>query len=627
MPDGPDSALCCLCAACNELDFPLNQPDPYVYKPDTFVALCVPRDQPVPSAPVSTLAHTTTIETATCTITIHYSDAAMLTVSPNGSRTVIFSGDLYRPQADHPGDAVLRLYDRRGIDFAEDLHGAFALLLVDTQAGEILSVTDRENSVKLLVQWAGESLVVSNSAYLQPTRGLAIDRAAVAAYLAAGFSYNDRTLYAGVHMLDGASVYRLRDGKLDQRPYWKFVFSPSGAPLETLKQELADRLIEAVRVRVRADRPTYLSLSAGEDARAILGALAKLGVPDVCCFTYTLNEAGQPDSDEALSAQLARMAGYSHRLVRSFDGDAVSVIRRNASMGGGMAQVCDEVDAWLTLGAQVEGKPMPVMFTGDTRFFRFDFEVRSAQDATFGSYMPDFTVLSWLRPLIGERHYGDFLDATRSDLAEAVRRVGPTDDGYELRDMLGFHHIHSRLTGTWREYYAGRWFRQARPLLDDDILDLFLRTPTPLRRNKRLYIATVSELFPQIFAVPRAASASYATYWPEAIRRQNAGLRALVEGRPSPLDDVIAPEILLDLLSSDLPSITRANSLLGAAVKSGYRALKRLNWRWMPFARPSLFRTAVPAQKFLTRALVLREFLADRAEQKPAARVENRFTG
>jgi hypothetical protein len=584
---------------------------PLTPKPEAFLAIFEPR-APVSSPRLtSALAFHVSAETDAYTVRIEYNNRDMLTISRDGMQMVLFSGDLYRP-ANADGSTILALYQRLGPAFAAELHGAYTLLLIDRATGQILLVTDRENSVKLLAQWRGPTLIVSNALALQPTAGLSIDRAAVASYLAAGFSYNDRTLYEGIRMLDGASVYRPRGGKLDQTRYWQFVFQPSNAPLESLKKDLGDLLIEAVRIRLRADRVPWLSLSAGEDARAILGALSALKVPNVQTFSYALG-GGTPDSDEFLSAQLAAMVGYPHRIIRSYDGSATQVIERNVALGGGMAQVCDEVDAWVTLGADVQDGPMPVLFTGDTRFFRFDFEVQSVADATFGSYMPDFTALSWLRPLIGPARYDELLAATRGDLADVVARMPPTSDGYELRDMLGFHQIHSRLTGTWREYFAGRYFRQARPLLDDDILDLFLRTPTALRRQKRLYIATVSAMFPQLFAVPRAASASYAAYWPDALQHQHSELRALIDGHPSPLDDVIAPDILLGLLDADLTSLTRRNDLATRAIKRGYHLLKQANWRWMPFARPSLFRPAVPARKFLTRALVLRGFLAESA--------------
>ncbi len=562
------------------------------HKPESFRASFEPRGHAIPARPAAALPFHAALETDAYRIALDYNNRAMLTISADSQRLVVLSGDLYRPE-NADGSAILNLYGRLGPAFAAALHGAYSLLLIDREAGQILLVTDRENSIKLL----------------QPTGGRRIDRAAVASYLAAGFNYSDRTLYDGIRLLDGASLYRLRAGQLEQTRYWQFRFNPSRAPLAALKKDLGDLLIEAVRLRLRSDRAPYLSLSAGEDARALLGVLAALKVPDVQCFSYALG-SGAPGSDELLSGQLAAVAGYQHQIVRSFNGSAAQVIGRNVELGGGMTQVCDEVDAWVTLGEAAQNGPMPVLLTGDTRFFRFDFEVKSVEDATAGSYMPDFTVLAWLRPLIGQPRYDEFLAATRSDLADVVERMPPASDGYELRDMLGFQQIHSRLTGTWREYFAGRYFHQARPLLDDDILDLFLRTPTALRRQKRLYLATVSAMFPQLFAIPRAASASYASYWPDALRQQRDELCRLIEGKPSPLDAVIEPDILLALLSADLPSLTHSSDQLTRSIKRGYRLLKRINWRWMPFARPSLFHSAVPAHKFLTRALVVRGFLS-----------------
>ncbi len=537
----------------------------------------------------------------------------MLTTSADGQCFVVLCGDLYQPESAESGQVILDLYAGRGRDFIKDLHGLFALLLVDRRADEIILATDRDSSFKVFVSWENGTLIASNSLYLHPVQGRPIDRAAVACYLAAGYAYNDRTPYEGVRVLESGSTYHLHDAKLDHVKYWRYQFdaTPKSTPLESLKKDLRDLVIEAIRLRLRSDRAPWLSLTGGYDSRVILAVLAKcLRVPDVQCFSYAYGEV-LPDSDESYAGRLAALCGYSHQIVPSFDGDVLRVIQRNGHLCGGSADVSDEIDAWFTLGTNVAAGPMPVLFSGDTRFLSFDFDIKNVRDATTGSYMPDFNVLSWTKSLLGAATYREFASAVDNELDIAVKRTPPSDDLYAFRDMLGFEQAHVRLTGPWREYFPGRFFKQARPFLDDSLLELFLRLPTDLRRAKRLYMETFTEMFPELFALPRATSASYASYWRPAIQRQSAELIRLVEGQPSPLDDVIEPDILVALLNTDLTSYTRTYSFTRSALKKSYAWLKRTGLPGLPATRPSLFKKPVAEHRFLSRALTLRSFMAE----------------
>ncbi len=537
----------------------------------------------------------------------------MLTTSADGQCTLLLAGEIYRLQTPNTGETLLGLYERQGLDFVQGLNGAFCLLLVDRRSDLITVATDRENTFKVLVSDFDNQLVISNSIYLQPVRGARIDRTALACYLAAGYVFNDRTLFEGVRVLDSSSIYCVEGHSLRQHKYWRFAFAPStrNVPVSTLQHELGDLLVEAVRVRTQGSQPAYLSLTAGTDSRAILGILAdSLHLADVRCFTYAHGPV-KPGSDEQLAGPLAALSGYQHTIIPSFDGDVVSTVKRNGRLGGGMAQVCDEVDAWIRLGASLGDGPKPVLLTGDTRFIGLDFRMMTDEDAAAGAFMTDFTALAWLEQGIGSAAYHEFVAATRSEIDLAVKKLLPTQNRFDLRDLLRFDQVHSRRTATWREYYCGRFFRPAHPFLDDDILEFFCQLPYELRREKRLYLDTVTRMFPRLFALPLATSASYASFWRAAIREQHSSIRSLIQGEPSPFDDIIAPELLTALLDAERTSVARSKHLAKAALKKTYHLLKRAGLHHVGYAVPSLFRQSVSAQTFVTRALTLRCFLAE----------------
>ncbi len=583
-------------------------------RPNSFVAFFDPKQGAVESVKGAVrLPFKVTVETNEYTATIFYGERDMLTVSPDGQQTLVFAGELYRPRSANTGQTLLGLYEKQGLDFVRDVNGNFSLLLIDRATHQILIATDRGNTFKVLVSWAGDSLIASNSIYLQPLHGARLDRTAVATYLSMSYIYNQRTPFEGLSILDGASVYQLHERKLSPHKYWQFIFQPdTSASVQTLQKEFGDVLVEAVRIRLQPDYKTYLSLSGGYDSGGILGILAALQVPDVRCFSYA---HGQPraDSDERVAQQMAALYGYEHQIIPAFDGDIVAAIQRNGHLGGGMTRPADEVDAWMRLGAIVENGPLPVLFNGTTHLHKPDWEIRNVADSVASAHMFDFSLLDWLKKSIGSSAYDEYVASTRAEIDLAVKRVPPTKDGLDLRDMLRFDQIHSRQALTWREYYSGRFFRSASPLLDDDLVDFLLRVPSPLRRARRIYIDTITAMFPRLFALPRARSASYSTYWNDAIKRQKSDLYAFIQGQSSPLDEIIAPEILLALLDTDLAAHTRPNAFLWAAATRAYRLLKKAHWHRSGLVRPSFFRSTVPATAFLVRALTLRSFLAETA--------------
>lgn len=592
----------------------VDSPELIAPKLNSFVAFVDSQARSAqPAWAVPSLSFQTTMATAGHTVTICFGERDMLTTSADGQCTLLLAGEIYRPQTPNAGERLLDLYEQQGLDFVQGLNGAFCLLLIDRRADVIAVATDKENTFKVLVSDFDGRLVISNSIYLQPVRGARIDQTALACYMAAGYVFNDRTLFEGVRVLDSSSVYSVQDHTLKQHKYWQYRFPSStrNVPVSTLQHELGDLIVEAVRVRIKDDQPTYVSLTAGTDSRAILGVLADhLHLSDVQCFTYAYG-AVKPGTDEQLAGKLAALCGYPHAVIPSFDGDVVNTLKRNGRLGGGMAQVCDEVDAWIRLGASLDSDTKPVLLTGDTRFVGLDFRMKTDNDAAAGAFMTDFTALAWLEQGIGSAAYREFVAATQAEIDLAVKRLSPTENRFDLRDLLRFYQVHSRRTATWREYYSSRFFRTAHPFLDDDILEFFCQLPSSLRREKRLYLETVTRMFPRLFALPLATSASYASFWQTAIRDQRAGIRSLLQGEPSPLDEIIAPEFLLALLAAEDTSLRRSKQLARTALKKTYHLLKRTGLGDIGYVAPSLFHPAVSVQTFLTRALTLRCFLSE----------------
>ncbi len=586
-----------------------SRPAP-IPKPHSFLTLLRPKGAEVDPQPPR-LPFRLSFETPDYYGAVSYGEREMLTQSADGNSFVILSGALYRPQSADAGATILALYARRGADFVHDLNGQFALLLVDQRAGQIIFVTDRLNSIKLIVSEASGALAVSNSMDIHPIRAR-IDSAAVASILVAGFAYNNRTLIDGTRLLAGGSIYQPRGLALEQRRYWDYLpANPPDSPARAveLQHELEEAIVDATRVRLRGERPVYLSLTAGYDSRGVLGLLTeRLRVPNIRAFTYAYGDV-LPVTDEALAPQLASRAGVEHRLIPGFNGNVVTMLTHIAQWGAGIADICDELDAWRTLQQETSSGPRPLLFTGDVTLIGSDQRLASVADAVTVSRMPDFSAVRWIEPLIGRAQYRQWVDVTRAEINRMVKDYLPVSDYSILRDRLRYDGRDSGVFAPWREYYAGRVFEIASPMTDERVIDVFMKMPVSLRRGKKLYHQTLTTMFPELFALPRASTAGYATYWQAAFAQQAEDIRAWIDEQPSPLDDLIEPNVLLALLDSDLASHGRRYTSFRLRLRKAYRWLRNLTGSTPIFARPSLVRPIIPAHRVLSRALVLRAVL------------------
>lgn len=470
-----------------------------------------------------------------------------------------------------------------------DLQGSFLIRV--REPGAETWVTDRTGSRRAFLHPDG---VVRD----EPASGGDLDLGAIGCALVNGYPLHGATLFAGVTALRPGSATTVRDGRVTVRPYWSFVpaADPSLGRAEA-EATLADLLVRAVDRHVTG--PVRLSLSAGYDARGILGILRhRLGRSEVSAFSYA-HGVPAPDSDAALSARLAAEAGYPHTLVESVDPDVVRVIEDNARLGRGLTNFCDEVRVW----AHELDHDLPVV-VGDECFGWNDVPLEDADDVLEAVYLHRSPGLRRLRDLVDADRLGELSAETDRLVSRAVEphlaAVAPADL-HDAKDSLYFAERLSRGLMGWRESFAGDGRRVVNPLLDGDVLDLIARLPPGQRRGKRLYRETVRALVPEVFTVPFASSMGYSPDW-RAVMLADAGRIRATLAEPSLLDAVIPPEAVDRLLARCATPASRLRDRT-ARVGASLRARKPL----APLGRRLGWEVSDPT--LLRRILVLRAAL------------------
>jgi asparagine synthase (glutamine-hydrolysing) len=130
-----------------------------------------------------------------------------------------------------------------------------------------------------------------------------------------------RTVWKGVEQLPPGCALAVEDGRVRTWRYWDFDFSvdPDLRDEARCAEELRERLVDATRLRLRADVPTGAYLSGGLDSSLIASLVRNYTDTPLRTFSVTFDD---PEFDESrYQAEVIRMLGTDHSSIRCGPGD------------------------------------------------------------------------------------------------------------------------------------------------------------------------------------------------------------------------------------------------------------------------------------------------------------------
>ncbi|KAI9661955.1 MAG: hypothetical protein M1821_009195 [Bathelium mastoideum] len=189
----------------------------------------------------------------------------------------------YPFQSDSDSELVLALYKIHGApSFLAHLRGEFAFVLYDDREGaqRVIAARDRYGIKPLVYTRVGSKLLIASEAKAFLPLGWK-PRWDVRAIADAGWMFDDRTLFRGVRkVLPGHYLDITEQGGVTQVKYWDAEYEDKSKPetrtIDEMVSGVRERLVESVRLRMRADVPVGIYLSGGIDSSAIAGIVTDL---------------------------------------------------------------------------------------------------------------------------------------------------------------------------------------------------------------------------------------------------------------------------------------------------------------------------------------------------------------
>src|SRR5438105_11949471 len=216
------------------------------------------------------------------------------------------------------GDWLVHLYEEEGDGFFEKLNGLFSGLLIDKRQSKAFLFNDRYGVERIYCHETEDALFFASEAkallrVLPELR--AFDREGVAQFLAFGCTLGQRTLFQGIELLPGASVWSFEKGNCEKKKY----FSPetweshSILPPDSFITEFEETFKRVLPRYFESESKIGISLTGGQDSRMVMTCLPKAGEKPVC---YTFSGENRDTLDVILAARIAEVCGLEHQILR-----------------------------------------------------------------------------------------------------------------------------------------------------------------------------------------------------------------------------------------------------------------------------------------------------------------------
>lgn len=255
----------------------------------------------------------------------------------NGEETawVIFNGEIYnyielRKQLEEKGcvfythsdtEVIIKLYEEYGEDFVSYMNGQFAIAIWDTRVKKLILARDRIGIAPLFFKREDDGVIFASEiksilSVLDNKPGfnlMALDEL---------FTFwapsAPNTLFEGISQVKPGEMLIICDGRITSKQYWEWLPSEPGQYLQdneaALTEELHDILVDATRIRLRADVPVGAYLSGGLDSSVLVSVIRNFTDTPLETFSLEFEDKGLDES--GYQNQLIQHLGVHHNKIR-----------------------------------------------------------------------------------------------------------------------------------------------------------------------------------------------------------------------------------------------------------------------------------------------------------------------
>jgi asparagine synthase (glutamine-hydrolysing) len=256
----------------------------------------------------------------------------------DGTLWIVFNGEIFnyvelRPELEARGhrfrtssdtEVILHAYEEFGPRCLERLNGQFAIAIWNTREKSLFLGRDRLGVRPLFYTQAGGRLLFASE-----IKAILADRSIQAELdlqvLEQVFTFwsplSPRSIFRGIVEVPPGHYLTVGQGKLSVQPYWQLSFpsasvaASSPVTAEGALEEFSALLIDAAKIRLRADVPVGAYLSGGLDSSTIAAIIRKFTTNRLDTFSIAFTDANFDES--RFQKQMAHFLGTDHQVVEA----------------------------------------------------------------------------------------------------------------------------------------------------------------------------------------------------------------------------------------------------------------------------------------------------------------------
>ena len=280
----------------------------------------------------------------------------------DGSLWIVFNGEIFnyielRPPLEARGhrfstqsdtEVILHLYEDYGPDCLKHLNGQFALAIWDVNQRCLFLARDRLGIRPLYYARHNGKLVFGSEIKCLFAAGVpsVIDPLSLDQIFTYWSTLSPRSAFQNICDVPPGHYLLVQDNRLSVQRYWMLDFTPNPGAYRS-EQEYLDEyehlLVDATRIRLRADVPVGAYLSGGLDSSTIAAIIRNYTDTPLDTFSISFSD---PEFDESqFQQQMAQFLGTQHQVVYA----------RHSDIGEIFPQVI-----WHTEGPILRTSPAPM---------------------------------------------------------------------------------------------------------------------------------------------------------------------------------------------------------------------------------------------------------------------------
>lgn len=196
-------------------------------------------------------------------------------------------------------EVILHLYEEYGVNCLDMLNGQFAFAIWNTKEKELFLARDRTGIRPLYYTIINNTLIFASeikSIFVNKKVSRQIDPVAMDQIFTFWTTLRPRTVFKDIYELPPGHYMKVSGRRVSIRKYWDFPFCPTTEQTDLASEELSEHLrellLDAVRIRLRADVPVGCYLSGGLDSSTVTSMVVRNFNSDVRTFGIRFEEDG-----------------------------------------------------------------------------------------------------------------------------------------------------------------------------------------------------------------------------------------------------------------------------------------------------------------------------------------------